>query len=229
MKIKYAWFALLIFIINGIVSATACGESIVYKQVDTADMKIALTFDDGPHPFRTEEILNVLDKHGVKATFFIVGSNALNYPDTLRRVVECGHEVANHTFSHKLNSNTSKKDIINELNETSNIIIDICECEVKYFRPPGGCISKNVLEAAEECGYQIVLWNIDTLDWTNCEEEKITENVYKKIKSGSIILFHDYVSNKSHTVSSLDKIIPKLISEGYSFVTVGELLEYSQR
>lgn len=218
----------ILFLLVFIPFISAADEKMIYKSVSNRDMKIALSFDDGPHPEQTEDILSILNKYNVKATFFVVGQNADYYPDILRQVVEEGHEIGNHTYSHINILNTDKQTIKQEISRSHNNILEICEYEVKLFRPPGGALNQKVTDVANSFGYKIILWDIDTKDWSHKSVDLITENVIKNIKSGSIILFHDYISKGTPTPEALENIIPLLQKEGYTFVTVGELLECEQ-
>ena len=200
-------------------------DTLVYRCVNTNEKKISLSFDDGPHPVHTEKILSVLEKYDIKATFFIVGQNAEYYPDIVRRIAEEGHEIGNHTFSHKWDKKGTEESFYNELKKTHEKILDICEYDIKLFRPPGGYLNKNIIKQADSFGYKIILWNIDTKDWTHLSPEKIVENIQSNVKKGSIILLHDFIGNHSPTPEALDKIIPLLKEEGYTFVKVGELID----
>lgn len=207
----------------------ASTEYDVYRCVKNDDMKIALTFDDGPHSVLTPEILAILDEFDVKATFFVVGKNIDQSPDVLREIAERGHEIGNHTESHidcaKSSYNGTKK----ELTSVHEKVLKLCDYDIKLFRPPGGSLNKKICKIANEMDYSVVLWSVDTRDWAHTNVLKITENISENVKSGSIILFHDYISKNSPTPDTLRKIIPDLIDKGYTFVTVGELIsEYGK-
>ena len=187
--------------------------------------KIALTFDDGPHPIYTKKILDLLDRYKIKATFFIIGENARYYKETLREIVKRGHEIGNHTFSHAIIKDKSVSDIMSEIEECRNTIYDICGENTVLFRPPGGLMADVSAEDAELFeNYDIILWSIDTMDWAHRESQKIAEYVINNTKSGDIILMHDYIGKDSPTPEALEIIIPSLIEMGYEFVTVGELI-----
>lgn len=189
--------------------------------------KIALTFDDGPHPVYTGKILDVLEKYDVKATFFIIGENAKYYKDTLMKIVNKGHELGNHTFSHAIIKGKSAVDIMEEIEGCRNAIYDICGENTVLFRPPGGIMADVTAEDGEMFeNYDIILWSIDTMDWACHEPQKIAEYVINNTKSGDIILMHDYIGKDSPTPEALEIIIPSLIARGYEFVTVGELISY---
>ena len=187
--------------------------------------KIALTFDDGPHPKQTYQILKILEKYDIKATFFVVGINAQNYPDALKAVAKGGHEIGNHTFSHRYVKGKDAKKIKDELQKCDRAIYDICGATPTLFRAPGGLmdeISVSNEQAFEH--YDIIYWSIDTLDWDHRPPSEIADKVLSTIKSGDIVLMHDYIGHNSPTADALELIIPELLSRGYKFVTVSELI-----
>ena len=211
-----------------IVSITASAQEMnypVYKSKSNEEKKIALTFDDGPHPKKTQEIIKVLEKYGVKATFFVVGVNVKNYPRAMQALVDSGYEIGNHTYSHKLLKNADKARIKDEIEKTEIEIIKNGSEKTKLIRPPCGEYNENLIDISLENDYKIVLWNIDTRDWAHTKKNDIAKNVLSKIKGGDIILFHDYISGKNDTVEALELIIPSLLEQGYEFVSVSELLQ----
>ena len=186
------------------------------------EKKIALTFDDGPHPKYTEEILSVLEKYGVKATFFAIGENITYYPEAFQKIKEAGHEIGNHTFSHPHLQQKDPKTLEQELERAEEMLS--FSNENKLFRPPEGVCSDAVCRVASKMGYTIILWTVDTRDWSHPAPDAIIENVKNNVKSGDIILFHDYIATPSPTPEALTKLIPALLEEGYRFVTVSELI-----
>ena len=217
--------AALLFILA--FSATAAGAAYdggAIRCVDTSEKVVALTFDDGPHPTLTAEILEVLEKYGVRATFFVVGENARYYPDALRMAVSRGHEIGNHTLSHGALSKKSADEIKAEIAAAEDEILSACGVKTKLFRPPEGCVSKSVVRAAKELGYEIILWSVDTRDWAHCSTADMVRNIKKNVRPGSVVLFHDYISGAAHTKAALNVVIPYLLAQGYRFVTVSELI-----
>lgn len=186
---------------------------------------IALTFDDGPHPKNTPVILDILAQYGVKATFFEVGSNVEYYPEVSRRVAKEGHEIGNHTYTHPHVKNLSLSELEKEVAK--------CEASIKkvtgefpvLFRPPEGVIDDAVKVMSTDREYSIIIWSIDTRDWAGTSTSAIVGNVMKNVKSGDIILMHDYVTKSCHTIEALKIIVPLLLEEGYTFVTVSRLIE----
>ncbi len=203
---------------------TRDNDDSVYSWHRNSDNKIALTFDDGPSSKYTEKILSILDEYNIKATFFVVGANAKEYPDIIKKEIACGHELANHTYSHA-NLRSLKFDIAKEeLCKTERTIAEICNYRTRLIRPPGGKYSDGIKTLAESLDYKLVLWSIDTRDWAHSSVESICKNVLNNVVSGDIILFHDYIPHESPTPEALRIIIPTLIERGFSFVTVSELI-----
>lgn len=188
-------------------------------------MEIALTFDDGPHPYLTPEILEILKEYNVSATFFVVGQNVSAYPDIAKMIVENGHEIGNHTYTHghiaKMNRNT----LTNEVESCEREIYEVFgEYRTKLFRPPEGTVDGDVKAISDEFGYSVILWSIDTRDWAHTPVSDIAHNVLSNVKSGDIILMHDYIGHNSPTPQALRIIIPELLARGYKFVKISELI-----
>lgn len=191
---------------------------------------IALTFDDGPHPTHTPEILDILREHDVKATFFVIGQNAKKHPEIVRREYEEGHEIGNHTFTHPHLKTTTVSDFVREVSQTSDTIEEITGVKPVLFRPPGGYLKNDFVSKIRELDCTSVLWSWrqDTRDWENPPVDRIVNTVLSNIQSGDIILFHDFHSGKSPTPAALKILIPKLRNMGYSFVTVSDLMHDGQ-
>lgn len=196
----------------------------IYCCAPNDEKKIALTFDDGPHPVYTEEILDILEEYGIRATFFVIGENVEYYPDTFEKIQSHGHEIGNHTYSHPHMRGESATKLTAELRKTEALLQAKGALGTRLFRPPEGVCSDAVCEAAQKMGYAIILWTQDTKDWSHTCSETIAKNLKKTVTSGDIILFHDYIASESPTPTALRKLIPALISDGYRFVTVSELI-----
>ncbi len=223
MKRIISFLVAVIFIVCAFSVAVSAEK--VYGCASNDEMKIALTFDDGPHPRVTHQILDVLSKYGVKATFFMVGENVKNYPDTAKRVAREGHEIGNHTYTHPHIKNMNENELLTEMAKCDKAIKEVAGVEsVKLFRPPEGVIDSAVKAISSEKGYSIILWRIDTRDWAGTSVAEIKSNIDKNVETGDIILMHDYISKKCHTVEALNVIIPMLLEKGYEFVTVSELI-----
>ncbi|WP_425059647.1 Peptidoglycan-N-acetylglucosamine deacetylase [Sporomusa carbonis] len=198
----------------------------IVKSVTTTHKVVALTFDDGPHYKTTPKILDVLKEKQVRATFFILGVNAKNSPQILARELADGHELGNHGYSHKHLTEMTKENVEQEMSRTEEIIMALAPKPV-IFRPPGGFFDKKVLETAEEKGYTTVLWTIDPHDWARPPMQKVVNEVLDNIKPGSIILMHDG-QYPLPTPEAIVYVIDNLRQQGYEFVTVSELLQYSE-
>ncbi|MCQ2435506.1 MAG: polysaccharide deacetylase family protein [Clostridia bacterium] len=209
----------------GIGAENAANELAPVRGVCTDSKYVALTFDDGPHPRLTEEIVRLLNEYDIKATFFVIGQNAELYPETLRMVAAFGHEIGNHTYSHSRLIGKSYEEIRKEIDNANDAILTACGVYPSLFRPPEGYCGANVLRAAKNEGCRVILWNVDTRDWAHTSEKDICANVRQNVCCGSVILFHDYTSGNAHTIDALKSLIPYLIDEGYSFCTVSELMQ----
>ncbi len=179
---------------------------------------IALTFDDGPYPKVTGHILDVLEKNGVCATFFVLGSRIEGHEDMLTRMDELGCEIGNHSFSHADLTRLSKADCQRELSDTDAEIRRVTGHEASVVRPPYGYYNKTVMSAA---GRPLILWTVDTNDWRGKAPGEIADYVIQQAKEGSVILMHD---QQTQTADAMEIIIPTLIEEGFRFVTVSELI-----
>ena len=195
----------------------------VYRH-NTDKKRVALTFDDGPHYKYTAEILDILDEYGAKATFFVVGELAERYPELILRELAEGHEIGNHTWSHPKMKKLTVDSLKQEILKTEELLNEIADYRPKLFRPPEGSFSPLAEKTAENIDYEVILWTVDTRDWALAGTEEIVSNVKKNVRNGSIILFHDFTRDGAHTLDALKILLPYLISEGYEFVTVSELI-----
>ncbi|MFB2917037.1 MULTISPECIES: polysaccharide deacetylase family protein [Aerosakkonema] len=185
---------------------------------------IALTFDDGPWPKTTLQVLEILNKNNIKATFFWVGRCVKNFPQIAQQVVAQGHAIANHTWSHsyrKMKPSQAAK----EIEDTAELIYKTTGVKTFLFRPPGGLLNNGPADYAKEKNYAIVKWSNDPMDYRPLPAYKLVKNVLRKAKSGDIVLLHDGGGNHSATVKALPEIIDKLKQQGFEFVTVPQLLE----
>ena len=196
----------------------------IYASQEHQAKRIVLTFDDGPHPKQTRQILDVLDHYGIKATFFVIGINVKHYPEVLGEVLKRGHEIGNHTYDHshaaKLDADAFERQIL----DCEQEIFLKSGTSVHLFRPPEGAVSKEMKQIIRDLGYINVLWTLDTRDWAHTPPEQICEHVVSNAKNGDIILMHDYIGVNSPTVQALELMIPKLLEQNFTFVTMGELL-----
>lgn len=205
---------------------------------DRAGNKVALTFDDGPKPGQATEILRVLNEEEVKASFFLVGQSAQKYPDLVYQIHSQGHDVANHSFSHRALDRLSIADLHHELIETNKILERIIGEKVRFFRPPGGRYNYRVLSNVKKQGMATIFWDINPGDYTKFMphfhvegedydhylpqgKDVLIQNILSKIKGGSIILLHN---GGKKTIEALPEIIQRTKGMGFTFVTLSELI-----
>jgi len=181
---------------------------------------IALTFDDGPN-YNTIKVLNILEKYDIKATFFVLGTNINGNEKAIKRMKKLGMEIGNHMYSHSIATRLSDKKIKEEIKKTDKLVYDIIGEYPSLVRPSYGIYNKKSQSIIDR---PIVLWNIDTLDWKYHDSKKIANKVFNNMNRGNIVLMHDIYSA---TANSLEIIIPKLLEDGFEFVTVSELLYYN--
>jgi len=215
----------LIILIAAVLAASVSvsAADVVYSW-NSSEKKIALTFDDGPHPVHTPEILDILDEYGIRATFFVIGQNIEFWSDLVARESEAGHEIGNHTFTHKNLKILDLCSIEKEISETENAVFSCTGIRTKLLRPPEGKVGEELCRMAKNSDYTVVCWSVDTRDWAHTPSDDIVNNVLSSVEGGDIILFHDFVSGESPTPDALRRIIPVLLREGYEFVTVSELI-----
>lgn len=179
--------------------------------------EVALTFDDGPHPDFTPKIVDILWKHNIKATFFVIGKMAEKYPDLIRLEQYAGHLVGNHTYSHVNLTKIPEDEDKAEMIACNSIISGITGSKVKYFRPPGGDYNKHVLRGAMDEKLTTVLWTDDPGDYADPGEKVIAKRLFRGLSNGAIILLHD---GSDETLELLPAFIEALEAEGYKFTTV---------
>ncbi len=192
----------------------------VITQVHVEDKVVALTFDDAPAPALTD-ILKVLSRRKVKATFFVIGAQAQRYPELLKSIVLQGHELGNHSFSHIFDDSKSLEKLIEDIQKCEKVVFKITGRIPLYFRPPGGFLNNLVKEACGRTGYSILMWSLDTRDWalSDCQEQ-ITENLLTQLSPGDIVLLHVV----PQTASLLDEMIEAIQERGYQILPLGDLL-----
>lgn len=180
--------------------------------------KIALTFDDGPHPVYTPKLLDGLKERNVKATFFVVGKNIEGREDIIKRMDEEGHLIGNHTYDHVKITGLPAEEACAQITKTSELVKEITGKNTEFVRPPFGAWDKKL-----ECGFEMfpVLWSIDPLDWTTKNVDAVVQKVLGSAEENSIILLHDYYDS---SVEAALKIVDALLERGFEFVTVDKLV-----
>ncbi|WP_199614855.1 polysaccharide deacetylase family protein [Paenibacillus alkalitolerans] len=187
--------------------------------------QIALTFDDGPDRRFTPAVLDVLKKHGVKGTFFLMGSRAKALPDVTSRIAREGHVIGNHTYWHPKLFEQSIGRVDWEVSSTQQAIQDIAGYAPRLFRAPYGGLDDDIVGYMQRRDFTVVGWNVDSQDWKQIPADQIIANCLPNIGSGSIVLMHTAGNWNQilHTHEALDRMIPKLKQQGYRFVTVSEM------
>ncbi|MED1603198.1 polysaccharide deacetylase family protein [Alkalihalophilus marmarensis] len=201
-------------------------DTVILRGPDTSN-RIALTFDDGPDPRYTPELLDVLSEYGVPATFFVMGARAERYPEILERINNEGHIIGNHTYWHpNLVEEGDIATLEREVNQTEEVINDIVGYRTRLFRAPYGFLYNQLVEKLAEMDYSVIGWSLDTLDWREMPAEEIAYTVISNVNPGAIILMHDggeYDSDRTNTIEAVRQLIPILQEQGFEFVTVPEL------
>lgn len=203
-------------------------EDIIIKKGNEDEKIIALTFDDGPDEVFTPQVLDILKKNDVKATFFLVGENLKQNKEIVKRQFEEGHEIGNHTYTHINVAKSGYDKVYEEITKTQEEIKEIIGVEPKLFRPPYRAMSRNMCDIIKNKNMNIILWsNLDPRDWSNPGVYSIVNTIESKVGNGNIILLHDYNNlrnSKSQTIQALESVIPYLKEQGYKFVTISELI-----
>ena len=181
---------------------------------------IALTIDDGPHPVWTPQVLAVLARLDVRATFCMIGQNAARHPELVARVVDAGHQVANHTYTHPTDlAKWSRTQVDGQIGRTTDVLTQASRGQApRLFRAPGGAWSAAILASATSAGLRPLDWSVDTRDWSRPGVSHIVDVIVTKTRPGSIILDHDGGGNREQTVTALGIALPRLLDQGYRFV-----------
>lgn len=194
-------------------------DVVINRKIDKSKKMIALTFDDGPN-YNTSKVIDVLNKYDIRATFFVLGSRAINNKNILKKMADSGMEIGNHTYNHLLLTKYDENKIRSEIEDTSEVIYSATKKRPKLLRPSYGSVNNKIKKVAN---MPIIIWDIDTLDWKYHNSKRITSRVVNKVRDGDIILMHDIYSA---SLNALSNIIPILQDNGYEFVTIDELFYY---
>lgn len=200
-----------------------------FSEGKTSQKLVALTFDDGPYPPYTGQVLDVLQEYQVPATFFVIGQNAHDHPELVQRIVAEGHQIGNHTYSHMDLLKADRETIAAEVIKTNQVIASIIGYPPHVVRPPHGFRDAVVMDVMAEQKMKVVEWSVISRDWTNPGVDTIVSRTVGKVKNGSIILLHDgdgiaASSSRAQTAEAARHIIRELSAQGYKFVTVDEIL-----
>ena len=200
-----------------------------FSRGDRGSKRLALTFDDGPNDPHTLRLLEVLARSEVRATFFLIGRYVQQRPDIVRELVQAGHVIGNHTFSHPLLTFQSSGKVKNELESCHRALTDAVGEHSNLFRPPFGGRRPGVLRVARELGLNPVMWNVTGYDWNAPSVEFVEQKVASKIRGGDVILLHDgghvqMGADRSRTVIATARLITRYKMEGYEFLTIPEMM-----
>lgn len=180
--------------------------------------RIALTFDDGPHPTHTPEILRILRQYDTRATFFVIGENAFSHPTLVHAIAEDGHLLANHSWSHPQLDLIPATQVRTELGRTCDLLERLLGAPPRWARAPYGAWDRPSLEICAELAMEPLGWSIDTDDWTRPGQEAISQAVLRGAHSGGVVLTHDGGGDRSQTVAALRFYLPRLLDRGYTMV-----------
>jgi len=192
------------------------------------EKKIYLTFDDGPEKIYTKQILDILKRENIKASFFVIGENINYYPETVKRIIEEGHTIGHHSYDH-INFQNYKPEYVFEtqIKRTNQILKEKFNIETNLLRPPYGVITNQQIEFFKKLGYKIINWSIDTIDWNlKLDKNNIINRIKDQKHEGAIILMHSGGGNRKNTVESLSEIISILKKENYQFSTIDDFNKF---
>jgi peptidoglycan/xylan/chitin deacetylase (PgdA/CDA1 family) len=180
-----------------------------------SEFRVALTFDDGPHPKNTELLVKILSERVIPATFFVLGENVDRWPNVLRFIHECGHEIGNHAWSHQSFGTLSDESILRELTQTNVAIRKITSQDCSIYRPPYGVITNRQRQVIErELHYKLILWNVDSLDWQSSTVDALIHRTINFTTKRAVLLFHDFADR---TCEALPRILDSLVARDCVF------------
>ncbi|MDI6822336.1 MAG: polysaccharide deacetylase family protein [Actinomycetota bacterium] len=202
---------------------------------DPHERLVSISFDDGPNPIYTPQILDILKAKGVKATFFVLGRQVEKYPDIARRIVEEGHDIGNHTYSHRELVPSTRRIVLNQVRKADRAIQKATGVKTRLFRPPRGMYSNALRKILREEGYRIILWTVSTADWSGISAKAILHRIKLYVRRGGTILFHDSGAlfrnegaSRENTVQALPMVIDYLQQKGFKIVPISEMLKMSE-
>jgi polysaccharide deacetylase family sporulation protein PdaB len=216
--------AVVLFRNDGSISVFGPKDNIPIYSVKTSGMQVAITLDAAWGSDKTQSILDILDKYGIKATFFVTGMWANANEPALRAIAEHGHEVGNHGYTHKDFATLSNEGMIDELKRCTDAIERVTGKRTTIFRAPYGSWNARIVDVVGKEQYDFIQWDVDSLDWKGLTPEQMDARIFSKVQSGSIILFHN---DAKYIVEALPLIIEKLQEKGYKPVTVTEIINES--
>lgn len=191
------------------------------KKLPTTERVLALTFDDGPDAKFTPRVLDILNHYGVRVTFFCLGAQVAEHPSVAKRIVEQGHQIANHTWSHPHAADVTVSQYLREVANTTEAIANATGERTHWVRPPFGEFTEEQGRALMEAGYEVVLWTVDSLDWSGIPGPQIVANVVPALENAAIVLHHS-AGNVAGTTDALPYLIEVCIRLGYRFARLDE-------
>ena len=197
--------------------------------LEPGSRKLALTYDDGPNDPCTLRLIEVLAKHNVTATFFLLGRFVQRKPEIVRALASAGHVIGNHSWDHPRLIFASNIELRNQVEQTQSAVFDACGATPSLFRPPYGGRRPGTLSAVRALGLQPVMWNVTCYDWKPASAERVVAHAQRQIRGGDVILMHDgdqraMGADRSHTVEATDRLIARYKAEGFEFVTIPEMM-----
>lgn len=214
--------------INLVTNHSTRSHNAVFYNGPANKKRAALTFDDGPDAVCTPKILDILNDKKIQATFFVIGEQVRRVPEMLKRIINEGHEIGNHSWSHPNFNELTASELIKEIKSAEIEINSHTGQFTSILRPPYGFVTESDIQIINDLGYKVIMWSVDTLDWTGITDEEIISIVNRDLAEGAIILQHSFKTTTGildGTVKALPVIIDTLTQEGYELVTISTLLE----
>lgn len=225
---KFLLFTIaLLFAVSLLIKITKFHNYFGINRADTEVKVVALTYDDGPYPPYTNQLLDILDRYQVKATFFEIGRNIEKHPEIVKLIVARGDELANHSYSHKDMMFKPQEFLLSEIEKTDKLLQELgVKQETISFRPPWGRRFVVLSYLLSQMHKKLIMWDVDSHDYEKTlTAEDIANRVIDNVRSGSIVVMHDGGGDRSKTVAATEMIVKDLQSKGYKFKTVSELLK----
>jgi peptidoglycan/xylan/chitin deacetylase (PgdA/CDA1 family) len=198
------------------------GKTVTHSRGLSSSPFVAMTFDDGPHPRNTPRLLDILRARNIRATFYVIGRNVDRYPHIVRRIVAEGHEIGNHTYTHRKLTSLSDSEVKKEMRRTQDAIVRAAGVKPRTMRPPYGALYQRQRSSIfSDFGYPTIMWSVDPLDWKRPGASVVKSRIISKTHNGAIILAHDL---HAPTVDAMPGTFDGLLSRGYKFITVSQLL-----
>ena len=209
-------------------TSQVCGRTFIGRECGSR--VLALTYDDGPNDPYTWRMMEVLERHGVKATFFLIGQFVQQKPEIARALVAAGHAIGSHTWDHPNLIFSSRAEVRRQLERTRQVIFDTTGVETKLFRPPFGGRRPATLRVVRALGLEPIMWNVTCYDWKAKSAAEIVAHAERQIRGGDVILLHDggygrMGADRSRSVAASEQILTRYQSEGYRFVTIPEMMD----